>query len=215
MTSEGLGKIFEGNSADTCGIFPVQTTNLAPIVDYSSSEASEEEDLDNLDSGRDHANILNEDCEDSIIWSCSDASDSDENQNIDDVASINGEDVHINDAGVLFSVYVVPMANDEPALTLENVSEVEGDMIVEQTELSLGDGLPVRNRDLETPPSSAPTSPPTAPSSPTPLGPRTPTTICRSVPRVRTPQERSPFRSPAPDAVSLAQPDMRGALTHR
>ena len=192
-------------------------------MDYSSSEASEEEDLDNLDedtvgdidSQRDYANILNDDCEDSIIWSCSDASDSDENQNMDDVASINGEDVHINDAGVLFSVYVVPMANDEPALTLENVSEVNGDIVGEQTELSLGDGIPVRNRDLETPPSSAPTSPPTAPSSPTPLGPRTPTTISRSVPRVRTLQESSPFRRPAPDAVSLVQPDMRGALTHR
>ena len=74
-------------------------------MDYSSSEGSEEEDLVNLgavggiDSQRDDADILNEDCEESILWSCSDASDSDKNENIDELAlaSIDGEDVNIND----------------------------------------------------------------------------------------------------------------------
>ena len=194
-------------------------------MDYSSSEGSEEEDLVNLgavggiDSQRDDADILNEDCEESILWSCSDASDSDKNENIDELAlaSIDGEDVNINDTGVLFSVYVVPMANDEPAFNLERV---DNDLVGGQMESSQGNCLPVRNRDLETPPSSAPTSPPTAPSSPTPMGPRTPNTISRSSQRVRTPQESSPFRRPATNAVSLVPSisvpdDVRGALTHR
>ena len=170
-----------------------------------------------IDSQRDDADILNEDCDESILWSCSDASDSDDNQNM---GELDGQDVNINDTGVLFSVYVVPMANDEPAFNLESVSRVDNDLVVGQTESSQGDCLPVRNRDLETPPSSAPTSPPTAPSSPTPMGPRTPNTISRSSQRVRTPQESSPFRRPATNAVSLvptisAPDDMRGALTHR
>ena len=87
---------------------------------------------------------------------------------------------------------------------------------------------PQPNRDLETPPSSAPTSPPTAPSSPGDLGPRTPRQcLTPSSGARRPPADSSPFRrhsrlvsSPAPVANHATQPGgsgdmMRGALTHR
>ena len=87
---------------------------------------------------------------------------------------------------------------------------------------------PQPNGDLQTPPSSAPTSPPTAPSSPGDLGPRTPRQcFTPSSGARRPPVDSSPFRrpshtvgSPAPLTNEVTGPGgsgdmMRGALTHR
>ena len=78
------------------------------------------------------------------------------------------------------------------------------------------------NRDLETPPSSAPTSPPTAPSSPTPQGPRTPQgsrTRTTSESRHDVVDPGSPLTVPVisgePVNSDLREDVMRGALTHR
>ena len=122
--------------------------------------------------------------------------------------------------------------NDLPSdnLPSELVYSVELPMDMEESELlynidvqtmqvpedqSHGDQSPEKNRDLETPPSSAPSSPPTAPSSPTLKGPRTPHTFPRSSLMV---QENSPFRRPYQPQPQSDQPvlaGMKGALTHR
>ena len=93
---------------------------------------------------------------------------------------------------------------------------------------SIENPSPQPNRDLQTPPSSAPTSPPTAPSSPGDLGPRTPRQcFTPSSGARRPPVDSSPFRrpshtvgSPAPLTNEVTGPGgsgdmMIGALTHR
>ena len=74
---------------------------------------------------------------------------------------------------------------------------------------------PEQNRDLETPPSSAPTSPPTAPSSPRNIGPRTPRqwSVPGSGPRTPFPQVLIADPVPIPSNASTGL--MTGTLTHK
>lgn len=171
----------------------------AESEDTTVINAETEEVVGNAAEYQDHLDVSHDDNDNSISWSVSDTSDTDDE--VDNDGSSHHQDVCdvVVELPAVFDDETVEEENNQhyvvielPDAILRNL-EFPSQLIDLPSELVGSFSSEVANDELShdpTPPSSAPSSPPTAPSSPT--GPRTP----RLNARTRTPSSSSPFRIP-------------------